>query len=173
MEVTSSFQTSTLLYRKLIVCILCIKTTEKISINYNINPSNAELNPLCYLLALFEAHHILHVSRIRVEDILNLWRFVFTSVFDEEATNRGWHVGIYLPKFCIYNRPFRPPPFKYETLKMSRMISPFVKNYISLNNISLLQDQNTYSLCLERKWWQEQFNDAVTEKSKFSRTGTM
>jgi len=30
------------------------------------NPLNAELNPICYLLALFGAHHFLHVSRIRV-----------------------------------------------------------------------------------------------------------
>ena len=32
----------------------------------SINPLNAELNPICHLLALLEAHHILHVSRIRV-----------------------------------------------------------------------------------------------------------
>jgi hypothetical protein len=31
-----------------------------------INPLNAELNPICPLLALLGAHHILHVSRIRV-----------------------------------------------------------------------------------------------------------
>ena len=31
-----------------------------------INPLNAELNPICYLLALLGAHHILHISRIRV-----------------------------------------------------------------------------------------------------------
>jgi len=31
------------------------------------NPLNTELNPICYLLALLEAHHILHVSRIRVK----------------------------------------------------------------------------------------------------------
>jgi len=31
-----------------------------------INPLNAELNPICHLLALIGAHHILHVSRIRV-----------------------------------------------------------------------------------------------------------
>jgi hypothetical protein len=30
------------------------------------NPLNAELNPICHLLALFGAHHILHVCRIRV-----------------------------------------------------------------------------------------------------------
>jgi len=31
-----------------------------------INPLNAELNPICYLLALLGAHHFLHVSRIRI-----------------------------------------------------------------------------------------------------------
>jgi len=32
-----------------------------------LNPSNAELNPICHLLALLGAHPILHVSRIRVK----------------------------------------------------------------------------------------------------------
>ena len=32
-----------------------------------ISPLNAELNPICHLLALLGAHHILHVSRIRVK----------------------------------------------------------------------------------------------------------
>jgi len=31
-----------------------------------INPLNAELNAICYLLALLGAHPILHVSRMRV-----------------------------------------------------------------------------------------------------------
>jgi len=31
------------------------------------NTLNAELNPICYLLALLGAHHFLHVSRIRVK----------------------------------------------------------------------------------------------------------
>jgi len=31
-----------------------------------INPLNTELNPICLLLALLGAHHILHVSRIGV-----------------------------------------------------------------------------------------------------------
>jgi len=33
----------------------------------DINPLNAEVNPICPLLALFGAHHILHVSRQRVK----------------------------------------------------------------------------------------------------------
>ena len=36
--------------------------------NKFINPLNAELNPICYLLALL-AHHFLHVSRIRVKSL--------------------------------------------------------------------------------------------------------
>jgi len=34
---------------------------------FDINPLNAELNPICYLLALLGAHHFLHVSRRRVK----------------------------------------------------------------------------------------------------------
>jgi len=34
------------------------------------NPLNAELNPICYLLALL-AHHFLHVSRIRVKSLMS------------------------------------------------------------------------------------------------------
>jgi len=33
----------------------------------NINPLNTKLNPICHLLALLGAHHILHISRIRVK----------------------------------------------------------------------------------------------------------
>ena len=32
-----------------------------------VNPLNAELNPICHLLALLGAHDFLHVSRIRVK----------------------------------------------------------------------------------------------------------
>ena len=32
------------------------------------NPLNAELNPICHLLALLGAHHIFHVSGLRVND---------------------------------------------------------------------------------------------------------
>ena len=42
------------------------------SILDDINPLNAELNPMCHLLALL-AHHILHVSRIRVKNQQLQW----------------------------------------------------------------------------------------------------
>ena len=32
-----------------------------------VNPPNAELNPICHLLALLRAHHILHVGGLRVK----------------------------------------------------------------------------------------------------------
>jgi hypothetical protein len=35
----------------------------------SINPLNAELNPVCHLLALLGAHHILYISRIRVKEV--------------------------------------------------------------------------------------------------------
>ena len=34
-----------------------------------INPLNAELNPICHLVALLGVHHFLHVSRIRVKSL--------------------------------------------------------------------------------------------------------
>jgi len=38
-----------------------------ISCHSAFNPLNSDLNPICHLLALLGAHHILHVSRIRVK----------------------------------------------------------------------------------------------------------
>jgi len=37
---------------------------------------NVELNPICHLLALLGAHHILHVSRVRV----NIANSCFTNL---------------------------------------------------------------------------------------------
>jgi len=34
-----------------------------------VNPLNAELNPICYLLALLGAHHFLHVSSVTVKSL--------------------------------------------------------------------------------------------------------
>jgi len=44
------------------------------------SPSNAELNPICYITTLLGAHYILHVSRIRV----NL------QIFDDSCTLTFW-----------------------------------------------------------------------------------
>ena len=42
-----------------------------------INPLNAELNPISHLLALLGAHHILHVSRLRVNARVE-WKVLFS-----------------------------------------------------------------------------------------------
>jgi hypothetical protein len=46
---------------------------------------NADLNPICHLLALLGAHHILHVSGIRIdlgeEDISHLKKRIFGTDF--------------------------------------------------------------------------------------------
>ena len=42
------------------------------------NPLNAELNPICYLLALL-AHHFLHVSRISVK--LLTFRLIMSYIY--------------------------------------------------------------------------------------------
>ena len=43
-----------------------------------INPLIAELNPICYLLALLGAHHFLHFSRIRVKSLtLRLLSYIY------------------------------------------------------------------------------------------------
>jgi len=43
------------------------------------NSSNAELNPICHLLALLGAHHILHFSRLRVNELTNAKNLVLHS----------------------------------------------------------------------------------------------
>jgi hypothetical protein len=45
-----------------------IPQTLPTNIKVEINPLNAELNPICHLLAL-GAHHILHVGRIGVNAV--------------------------------------------------------------------------------------------------------
>jgi len=54
----------------------------------NINPLNAELNPICCLLALIGAQHILHGSRIRV----NRNETVIALNWKEETTNKSTNV---------------------------------------------------------------------------------
>jgi hypothetical protein len=51
-----------------------------------LNPLNAELNPICHLLALLGAHHILHVSRIRVKRNLGMTE---TCLYWKTLRSRG------------------------------------------------------------------------------------
>ena len=49
--------------------------------NYPFNTLNAELNPVCHLLALLGAHHILHVSGLRVSCRLEYKNMVLREIF--------------------------------------------------------------------------------------------
>jgi hypothetical protein len=71
-----------------------------------IKPLNAELNPICHLLALLGAHHILYVSRIRVKLITldsGLWNrailwlqcFAGTGYFQLQGRWKWWSAFAY------------------------------------------------------------------------------
>jgi hypothetical protein len=55
-------------YLSLLLSVTLTQCSEYVFYSFNdtINPLNAQLNPICHLLALLEAHHILHVSRLRI-----------------------------------------------------------------------------------------------------------
>ena len=68
---TLQSQGRSVLFEKQICCDLIraflSKYTSRLSyLSQYINPLNTELNPICHRLALLGAHHILHVSRLRV-----------------------------------------------------------------------------------------------------------
>ena len=52
-----------------------------------LNPINAELNPICHLLALLEVHHILYVGSLRVKLIKVLMNVLFVVL---EALLKPW-----------------------------------------------------------------------------------
>jgi hypothetical protein len=62
-----------------------------------VNPLNAELNPICHLLALLGAHPILHVSRIRVNPMSVVERH---SPQDELRSVHIWIQLIYVYTGC-------------------------------------------------------------------------
>jgi len=55
-----------------------------------ITPLNAQLNPICHLLALLGAHHIIHVNRVRV-NMNVLFLFVYTTEINVTPTNNVNH----------------------------------------------------------------------------------
>jgi hypothetical protein len=68
-----------------------------------LNPWNAALNPVCHLLALLGAHHILHVCSIRVNITITLtcwWLCIRparqpTQLIGTESWVRGWECASY------------------------------------------------------------------------------
>ena len=57
----------------------------------SLNPLNAELNPICYLLALL-AYHFLHVSRIRVKslNLRLLMSYIYIYIYIYTWSTYSW-----------------------------------------------------------------------------------
>ena len=80
-----------------------------------INPLNAELNPICHLLALLGSRHILHISMIRVNQFVSnqvgnarTEYYLSTSYqggpLPSGRTRWGCQTGL-APGWCIYFHP--------------------------------------------------------------------
>ena len=75
------------------------------------SPLNAELNPTCHLLALLGAHHILHVSSIRVNSAFKGLVAVYTEfvvlIFGDarHVVSYLFH-GLGLSHFLFLNRQY-------------------------------------------------------------------
>ena len=69
--------------KRMRINLICPLNAQKIKKNIEINPLNAELNPICYLLALLGAHHFLHVSRIRVKSLTlrQLMSYIYIYIY--------------------------------------------------------------------------------------------
>jgi len=95
----------------------------KIQVNFivagDINPLNAELNPICHLLALLGTHPILHVSRVRVKLPLKcslgmkyvLWCWNNRGGKNIRRTRRNvtFYVVNFLLFFLSFANSLRPP----------------------------------------------------------------
>ena len=61
------------------------------------NPLNAELNTICHLLALLGAHHILHISGIRVKGLILIpLEIQFSFVFLVSYGVRYFKYGVFV-----------------------------------------------------------------------------
>jgi hypothetical protein len=56
-----------------------LRNTGLVKIMLTLNPLNTKLNPICHLLALLAAHHILHVSSMRVNTKHWIFRLALTA----------------------------------------------------------------------------------------------
>jgi hypothetical protein len=84
-------------------CVVVYQIEVFISYFVKINPLNAELNPICHQLALLGAHHIFHVSGLRVNGDYTIgWLFKKPSSNrkDKQFIPLDYHQSYY--KFRIY-----------------------------------------------------------------------
>jgi hypothetical protein len=89
-----------------------------------VNPLNSELNPICHLLALLGAHHILHVSRVRVKAILYEYASVCPASSPRTFCSSGASHNFFLiliikPTRCVNSQIY----FSNRTLHVSDRFS--------------------------------------------------
>jgi len=81
----------------------------------HINPLNAELNPIYNFLVLLGAHHIVHVSGMRVNgmikarDNIPVPYFIIFLVSEKNLCNRSGHclfiISRNIPEQCVVGEP--------------------------------------------------------------------
>ena len=80
-SIVSLYSTHRLVFPTEARFVLCEKQSDPLC-KMQINRLNAELNPICYLLALLGAHHFLHVSRIRVKSLTLRLLMSYIYIYD-------------------------------------------------------------------------------------------
>jgi len=102
------------------------------------NPLNDELNPICHLLALLGAHHILHVSGLRVKvcrTVLSSSTLFNTSSFFTQSVQLIFY-------FLLQNHISKQPWFFWSTVqsieisvphKLPPNFSTLLLSYLNLN----------------------------------------
>ena len=83
----------------------------RVLVPHILNPLNAELNPICHLLALVGVHHFLHVSRIRVKSLTLRLLMSYIHIYIYIHT----HIYIY-----IYGAPILDVSRSHTTTQHSR-----------------------------------------------------
>ena len=70
--------------------------TNKWLSNSAVNHLNAQLNPICHLLALLQPHHILHVSRMRVNTVNTVRNWLGYLVLGSLTFLIPWFSEVYM-----------------------------------------------------------------------------
>ena len=116
---------------RLIVAVRWLKESRAIYAKEDVNPLNAELNPICHLLVLLGAHHIFHVSGLRVKNIRNLTlRGPCIVIYSYNKTNEmHWFLKFI---FGIELYMFRTDP-----LSIIRSPVPYTQLYVCVIQVML------------------------------------
>jgi hypothetical protein len=81
------------------------KNSSLVLIMSQINPLNTELHPVCHLLALLAAHHIFHVSRVRVNPVQIMPCFCSIHICLCTPTHPLWFLPFCFPNNTLYAFP--------------------------------------------------------------------